>query len=251
MSTRLQNGPSSNNGGHRGHKPRRAAPWVVAAATGVTVVGVAAAVAVSGTGRSDRSVPAGGGSGASSPPPVADAPRGAPPKSGAPRVAITPKKAAKSEGRKPAKPKAKPKPRPTATRKKPAPSAGSGVGSAARQVIALTNAERAKHGCRAVVSEARLQRAAQRHSADMVARRFFDHTNPDGKGPGERITAAGYRWSTYGENIAAGQRTPADVVRAWMNSPGHRANILNCSFKEIGVGLSGGTPHWTQKFGAR
>jgi uncharacterized protein YkwD len=86
----------------------------------------------------------------------------------------------------------------------------------------------------------------------MAARDFFDHTNPDGDGPGERVTAAGYRWATYGENIAKGQRTPAQVMESWMNSPGHRANILNCSFEEIGIGLhDGGGPYWTQVFGAR
>jgi uncharacterized protein YkwD len=112
------------------------------------------------------------------------------------------------------------------------------------------NQERAKQGCRAVTSDARLTQAAQGHSADMARRGFFDHTNPDGKSPGDRITAAGYRWSTYGENIAKGQPTPASVMKSWMNSPGHRANILNCKFAEIGVGVvKSGGPYWTQVFG--
>jgi uncharacterized protein YkwD len=87
----------------------------------------------------------------------------------------------------------------------------------------------------------------------MAARDFFDHTNPDGDGPGERVTASGYRWSTYGENIAKGQQTPEAVMTSWMNSPGHRANILNCAFEEIGVGIhdGGGGPYWTQNFGAK
>ncbi|MEW2359439.1 CAP domain-containing protein [Spirillospora sp. NPDC029432] len=125
--------------------------------------------------------------------------------------------------------------------------------SAAGQVVALTNAERRKKGCSALTIDGRLQNAAQRHSADMVARGYFSHSSPSGKGPGDRITAAGYRWSTYGENIAAGQPTPASVVSSWMNSSGHRANILNCSFKNIGIGLArkGGTPYWTQVFAAR
>ncbi|MFI1979600.1 CAP domain-containing protein [Streptomyces wedmorensis] len=127
-----------------------------------------------------------------------------------------------------------------------------GQKSTADQVIALVNAERAKAGCGPLSANAALTRAAQGHSDDMAARDFFDHTNPDGDGPGQRVTAAGYPWSTYGENIAMGQKTPEQVMEAWMNSPGHRANILNCDFKEIGIGIhSSGGPYWTQVFGAR
>ncbi|MER8265507.1 sigma-70 family RNA polymerase sigma factor [Streptomyces griseus] len=132
----------------------------------------------------------------------------------------------------------------------PAPPAPAGT---AGQVTDLVNAERAKEGCGPVTVNDQLNTAAQRHSADMEANDYFSHTSQDGRDPGDRITAAGYRWSTYGENIAKGQQTPADVMRSWMDSPGHRANILNCSFKEIGVGKqnSGGGPVWTQVFGAR
>ncbi|GGR27490.1 CAP domain-containing protein [Streptomyces roseolus] len=138
----------------------------------------------------------------------------------------------------------------------PAPGGGAqnddGRGSAADQVLSLVNAERAKAGCGPLTANATLARAAQAHSDDMAARDFFDHTNPDGADPGDRVTAAGYPWSTYGENIAMGQRTPEQVMEAWMNSPGHRANILNCDFKELGVGVhDGGGPYWTQVFGAR
>ncbi|MFE0651992.1 CAP domain-containing protein [Streptomyces sp. NPDC059534] len=127
-----------------------------------------------------------------------------------------------------------------------------GQSSAADKVIALVNAERAKAGCGALTANATLNKAAQGHSDDMAARDFFDHTNPDGAGPGERVTAAGYPWSTYGENIAMGQSTPEQVMESWMNSPGHRANILNCDFKEIGIGIhTSGGPYWTQVFGAR
>ncbi|MGW4165155.1 CAP domain-containing protein, partial [Streptomyces sp. NPDC004788] len=149
---------------------------------------------------------------------------------------------------KPAPPRPRP-PRPTtAAPTTPAPTSSTESG----QVIDLVNAERAKAGCGPVTENALLTRAAQGHSDDMAARDFFDHTNPDGDGPGERVTAAGYRWSTYGENIAKGQRTPAEVMDSWMNSPGHRANILNCSFREIGIGIhSAGGPYWTQVFGAQ
>ncbi|MEU2714255.1 sigma-70 family RNA polymerase sigma factor [Streptomyces sp. NPDC007205] len=121
------------------------------------------------------------------------------------------------------------------------------------QVVALVNKERAAAGCGPLAEDPQLQKAAQGQSDDMAARHFFDHTNPDGADPGQRITAAGYRWSTYGENIAQGQQTAAAVMDSWMNSPGHRANILNCSFKDIGVGVHKGTggPWWTQDFGAR
>ncbi|MFF6883204.1 CAP domain-containing protein [Streptomyces sp. NPDC012421] len=150
-----------------------------------------------------------------------------------------------------------PAPTPTQTADTdPAPGGGAqnegGQSSAADQVISLVNAERAKAGCGPLTANATLARSAQGHSADMAARDFFDHTNPDGDGPGERVTAAGYPWSTYGENIAMGQTTAEQVMEGWMNSPGHRANILNCDFKEIGVGVhTDGGPYWTQVFGAR
>jgi uncharacterized protein YkwD len=120
-------------------------------------------------------------------------------------------------------------------------------------VVALVNQERAKAGCGALTEDPLLEKAAQDHSDDMAARAFFDHTNPDGADPGQRITAAGYKWSTYGENIAQGQQTAEAVMESWMNSPGHRANILNCSFKDIGVGIHKGSggPWWTQDFGAK
>ncbi|MEU0133988.1 sigma-70 family RNA polymerase sigma factor [Streptomyces sp. NPDC006296] len=143
-----------------------------------------------------------------------------------------------------------PKPRPPSSKPAAAPEPSSAP-SAADEVIALVNTERAKAGCGAVSGNGLLAKAASDHSADMVARDYFSHTSPDGTDPGARITAAGYRWSTYGENIAKGQQTPASVMDAWMNSEGHRANILNCAFKEIGVGRvdSSGGPVWTQNFG--
>ncbi|GLX17241.1 sigma-70 family RNA polymerase sigma factor [Streptomyces lavendulae] len=140
------------------------------------------------------------------------------------------------------------------TAKPPAPPApGPAPAGVAGQVIALVNQERAAAGCGPLKEDAQLRSAAQGHSDDMARRDFFDHTNPDGADPGARTTAAGYRWSTYGENIAKGQQTAAAVMDSWMKSPGHRANILNCSFKDIGVGIHTGSggPWWTQNFGAR
>ncbi|GHC67940.1 CAP domain-containing protein [Streptomyces flavofungini] len=169
------------------------------------------------------------------------------------------KKSAKTPAAEPAKPKppappktSRPTPTPTPTPKAPS-DAGSASGSTAQQVLTLVNAERQQAGCRPLTNNSKLATAAQRHSADMKARNYFSHTSPDGTDPGQRITAAGYRWSTYGENIARGQQTAKSVMTSWMNSEGHRANILNCSFKELGVGIvkGSGGPWWTQNFGAR
>ena len=112
----------------------------------------------------------------------------------------------------------------------------------------LTNVERAKAGCGALRTDSRLAAAAQAHSRDMVDRDYFSHTSPDGEGPGDRAAAAGYdRWS--GENIAAGYPTAAAVVQGWMDSAGHRANILNCDSKATGVGYDPRRNMWTQMFG--
>lgn len=144
-----------------------------------------------------------------------------------------------------------PKPRTPSSRPAAVPKASSAP-SVTQEVVALVNTERAKEGCGPVSGNSLLSKAASTHSADMVARDYFSHTSPDGTDPGTRITAAGYRWSTYGENIAKGQQTAESVMDAWMNSEGHRANILNCAFKEIGIGReeSSGGPVWTQNFGA-
>ncbi|MGW1747699.1 sigma-70 family RNA polymerase sigma factor [Streptomyces sp. NPDC002092] len=165
------------------------------------------------------------------------------------------KKASASKSPRPAK-KDAPAPRPSAQPSRTAtgtPEAASTPSGTVAQVVALVDKERAANGCGALTEDPRLEKAAQGHSDDMAARNFFDHTNPDGLDPGQRITAAGYKWSTYGENIAQGQQTPQAVMESWMNSPGHRANILNCSFKDIGVGVHNGPggPWWTQDFGAK
>ncbi|WP_050986770.1 CAP domain-containing protein [Streptomyces somaliensis] len=122
----------------------------------------------------------------------------------------------------------------------------------ARRVVDLVNAERAGAGCPALRVDDRLQRAAQGHADDMAARDYYAHDTPEGRGPGDRIGAAGYRWSTWAENIHRGPGDPAAAVRGWMESPGHRANILNCAFRDIGVGvtLRSNGPWWVQNFGA-
>ncbi|MEV0738840.1 CAP domain-containing protein [Streptomyces sp. NPDC050549] len=123
----------------------------------------------------------------------------------------------------------------------------------AHKVVELTNAERAGAGLRPLAVDPLLAAAAQEHSTDMVARAFYSHTSPDGSQPWDRAAAAGSRRRTIGENIACGQRSPGEVVEGWMNSPGHRANILKPDFTHIGIGFAGGGQmgmYWTQLFGA-
>ncbi|MGW0770015.1 CAP domain-containing protein [Streptomyces sp. NPDC002676] len=125
------------------------------------------------------------------------------------------------------------------------------------EVIRLTNAERIKAGCQRLTSDSALTKAAQNHTTDMADHNFVGHTGSDGSSLVDRAQAAGYTgWSALAENVAGGQTTAADVVKSWMNSPGHRANILNCSLRNIGVGYvtkPGSTQgtYWTQDFGAK
>ncbi|OII65131.1 hypothetical protein BJP40_17920 [Streptomyces sp. CC53] len=120
-----------------------------------------------------------------------------------------------------------------------------------RRVVDLANAERARTGCPALRVNSRLQRAAQAHADDMARRNYYQHDTPEGRDAGDRMRKAGYRWSTWGENIHRGPKDPAAAMRDWMNSPGHRENILNCAFRDIGVGvnLRSNGPWWVQNFG--
>ncbi|WP_225838513.1 CAP domain-containing protein [Streptomyces sp. NK08204] len=119
------------------------------------------------------------------------------------------------------------------------------------QVLKLVNDERAKAGCSPLAANSSLTGLAETFSDDMAARNFFGHTGPDGLTPWDRAAKAGIT-GLGGENIARGQADPAAVMAAWMNSPGDRANILNCGFKTLGVGvhLGPGGPWWTQDFGS-
>jgi len=115
--------------------------------------------------------------------------------------------------------------------------------------LCLLNAERRARGLPALRNNAKLRLAATRHSQDMVNRRYFDHTAPGGVSMVTRVRRTGYTkaagsWA-LGENIAWGSgslSTPARIVRAWMHSSGHRANILDREFREIGIGIAVGTP---------
>ncbi|MFC5055250.1 CAP domain-containing protein, partial [Saccharothrix xinjiangensis] len=145
-------------------------------------------------------------------------------------------------------PQNQPKPQP---QPQPDTPAKTEVDIAEARVFELTNAERAAQGCPALASDDKLATAARAHSADMAARNYFDHVSQDGRSFVDRVKAAGYP-SPGAENIAAGQRTAESVVKGWMDSPGHRANILNCKLKALGVGMARGGSYgiyWTQNFG--
>ena len=111
--------------------------------------------------------------------------------------------------------------------------------------VCLINAQRARHGLAPLTGNLLLQRAAELHSLDMGKRKFFEHRNPDGVQPAARIVRQGYPPILVGENLAWGelaQSSPARIVELWMKSPGHRANVLEPGYREIGVGLAFGAP---------
>jgi uncharacterized protein YkwD len=128
-----------------------------------------------------------------------------------------------------------------------APPASTDV-SAQDQVVTLVNSERGKAGCGPLTANAQLTAAAQGHASDMAARGYFEHTTPEGVTFDQRIRNAGYP-SPGAENIAQGARTAESVMDLWMNSAGHRANILNCDLDTIGVGLDRNGFYWVQDFG--
>ena len=115
-------------------------------------------------------------------------------------------------------------------------------------VIKLTNDKRAAKGCAPLKASDRLTTAAQRHAKDMAAKNYFSHTSLDGRQWDQRIRAAGYA-KPAGENIAHGFTAPAEVVQGWMNSPGHKRNILDCKFNKIGIGYTAAGDYWVQDFG--
>lgn len=117
-----------------------------------------------------------------------------------------------------------------------------------QEVVRLVNAERAKNGLQPLTEDWQLSRVARYKSQDMADRRYFSHTSPTYGSPFDMMRAFGLSYRTAGENIAYGQRTPQQVVTAWMNSSGHRANILNASFTRIGVGYVANGNYWTQMF---
>jgi uncharacterized protein YkwD len=119
-------------------------------------------------------------------------------------------------------------------------------------VLLLVNQERAKYTDRPpLAGDQRLVSAARAHSQDMSDNGYFSHTSLDGRSVGERITAAGYAWNRCGENIARGYPTPEAVMSGWMNSEGHRSNILSSNYCDLGVGYVAAGRYWTQNFARR
>jgi uncharacterized protein YkwD len=136
------------------------------------------------------------------------------------------------------------------------PVSGGGTSAQERKVLDYTNQIREQQGCGPLRLDSALVEAAGKHASDMVRRHYMNHTNPDGQDPGDRIAAAGYRGSGWGENIAAGYDSAEKVVQAWMRSDGHRKNILNCRYTTIGIGYDAGQVKpdwgpgsWVQDFG--
>jgi len=116
----------------------------------------------------------------------------------------------------------------------------------------LLNNVRIANSAAPVAFDARLASAAQNHANDMLAQNYFSHTGLNGSSPGDRITAAGYNWRTYGENIAQGQSSETTVLQAWTNSPGHHANDINPNFEDFGLGKAGtgSNARWVLVLGA-
>ena len=128
------------------------------------------------------------------------------------------------------------------------PLADDSVAAYENEVVRLVNVERSKQGLKSLDSDWQLSRVARYKSQDMRDNGYFSHTSPTYGSPFEMMKSFGISYRTAGENIAKGQKTPAAVVNAWMNSSGHRANILNSSFTKIGVGYVANGNYWTQMF---
>ena len=138
---------------------------------------------------------------------------------------------------------------PTPAPSKPATEAkNSQLSAYEQQVVDLTNQERAKNGLQPLQVDYELSKVAREKSRDMQVNNYFDHNSPTYGSPFDMMRSYGIDYRTAGENIAMGQRTPQEVVNAWMNSPGHRANILNGDFTHIGVGYVEQGNYWTQQF---
>lgn len=144
-----------------------------------------------------------------------------------------------------------PKPTPTPVTPQPTPTtptsdSDASLGAFQSEVIDLVNQERAKLGLSALKNDALLTKVATEKARDMDVNHYFSHTSPTYGSPFDMMRSFGVSYSYAGENIAAGQRTPQQVMNDWMNSPGHRANIVNQNFTKIGVGYVNG--QWVQMF---
>jgi len=133
----------------------------------------------------------------------------------------------------------------------PPPAAPAPAPGAIQQVLDITNQRRAENGLGGLGLNQALNNAAQAHSEDQATRNSMSHSGSDGSTAGQRIERQGYGWSAWAENVAVGYPDAPSVMNGWMNSSGHRANILGRNLTEIGIGLAyaaDGTPYWTQVF---
>jgi uncharacterized protein YkwD len=136
-----------------------------------------------------------------------------------------------------------------ATTPVPPPPSDDTIATMEARVVTLVNSQRAGVGCTAMTVDSRLATAALDHAKDMATRGYFSHTTPEGKSFDARIRDAGYNLSSAAENIAFGQPSAESVMDAWMASADHKANILNCNLRNIGVGLAydgASQPYWAQ-----
>lgn len=127
----------------------------------------------------------------------------------------------------------------------------SAISAEANEVIRLVNVERSKNGLSPLKANAELSKVAAAKAQDMINNSYFSHTSPTYGSPFDMMNKFGINYTAAGENIAYGQKDAAEVMNSWMNSSGHRANILNSNFTEIGVGVAkdkNGTPYWVQMF---
>jgi uncharacterized YkwD family protein/spore coat assembly protein SafA len=120
--------------------------------------------------------------------------------------------------------------------------------SSTKEVVRQVNSQRAKAGLRPLTINWELSRVAQYKVEDMESKHYFSHTSPTYGSPFDMMRNFGVKYSSAGENIAQGQRTPTEVMSAWMNSTGHRANIMSTSYTQIGVGYSSKQNTWVQMF---
>lgn len=177
------------------------------------------------------------------------APQQEKPQAEAPKQEAAPAAPAKPEAPKqeaaPAAPAKQEAPKQEASKSEKAPAS---VSEFEKKVVELTNAERQKQGLKPLQIDENLSKAAKAKSEDMKSKNYFSHNSPTYGSPFDMMKKFGVQYSTAGENIAKGQASPEEVVQAWMNSEGHRKNIMNSSFTHIGVGYADGGNYWTQMF---
>jgi uncharacterized YkwD family protein len=125
------------------------------------------------------------------------------------------------------------------------------ISSEENKVLELVNRERAKQGLQMLAGNSELTRVARKKCQDMINKNYFAHESPTYGSPFQMMEAEGIRFSAAGENIAKGQRSAEEVMSAWMNSPGHRSNIMSPAYTQLGVGMAkdkNGSLYWTQLF---